>query len=207
MMINGMFPGVLKPTKTLAGCIDVYEDAWPYPEETIDMLEQEVFRNESGLSWSRAETTGGGYSQNARTNYDMGITYQAELGNSVAQNIHNQMYMLLLATTVDYTQRYGINEPLWHEKYNILKYSTGQEYKAHYDGNTQMGRSLSAIVYLNDNYEGGNVEFVNHKVDIKPKPGMLLLFPSNYAYTHIAHPVKSGTKYAIVTWLHDRPLQ
>jgi predicted 2-oxoglutarate/Fe(II)-dependent dioxygenase YbiX len=88
----------------------------------------------------------------------------------------------------------------------MLKYSTGQEYHAHYDGGTGSGRSLSAIVYLNDDYEGGHVEFVNYGVKIKPKPGMLLLFPSSYAYRHIAHPVTSGTKYAIVTWLHDRPL-
>jgi predicted 2-oxoglutarate/Fe(II)-dependent dioxygenase YbiX len=206
MMINGMFPGTLAPTETVAGCIDIYEDAWPFPLETIQMVEEECANPDSGLSWTRAETTGEGYRQNVRTNYNMGITYQAEMGSPVAQNVHNQMYMLLLATSVDYNKRYGVHEPLWHEHYNMLKYSTGQEYHAHYDGGTGSGRSLSAIVYLNDDYEGGHVEFVNYGVKIKPKPGMLLLFPSSYAYRHIAHPVTSGTKYAIVTWLHDRPL-
>lgn len=205
-MINGMFPGVVKPTETVAGCIDIFEDIWPFPEETIQMLEEEVEDKTSGLSWRKAETLGGGINQKARTNYNMGITYEAELGNPAAQNIHNQMHMLLLATTIDYTHRYDIHEPLWHEEYNILKYSHGQQYHAHYDGATENGRSLSAIVYLNDEYEGGEVEFVNFNIKIKPKPGMLLLFPSNYAYRHIAHPVTSGTKYAIVTWLHDRPL-
>jgi predicted 2-oxoglutarate/Fe(II)-dependent dioxygenase YbiX len=61
-------------------------------------------------------------------------------------------------------------------------------------------------VYLNDDYEGGEVEFVNFGIKIKPQPGMLLLFPSTYPYAHIAHPVTSGVKYAIVTWIHDRPL-
>jgi predicted 2-oxoglutarate/Fe(II)-dependent dioxygenase YbiX len=88
----------------------------------------------------------------------------------------------------------------------MLRYRGGQEYKAHFDGTTGSGRSVSAIVYLNNDYEGGHVEFTNFGVKIKPEPGMLLLFPSNYAYTHIAHPVTDGTKYAIVTWLHDRPL-
>jgi predicted 2-oxoglutarate/Fe(II)-dependent dioxygenase YbiX len=116
------------------------------------------------------------------------------------------MYMLLLASTIPYAKKYGTDEGLWHEHYNMLRYRGGQEYKAHYDGSTATGRSLSAIVYLNNNYEGGHVEFTNFGVKIKPEPGMLLLFPSNYAYTHIAHPVTEGTKYAIVTWLHDRPL-
>jgi predicted 2-oxoglutarate/Fe(II)-dependent dioxygenase YbiX len=86
----------------------------------------------------------------------------------------------------------------------MLRYKGGQQYKAHADGTTADGRSVSAIVYLNNDYEGGEVEFVNFGVKIKPEPGMLLLFPSNYPYTHIAHPVISGTKYAIVTWMKDR---
>jgi predicted 2-oxoglutarate/Fe(II)-dependent dioxygenase YbiX len=94
-----------------------------------------------------------------------------------------------------------------HEKYNMLKYSGGQEYKAHFDGTTETGRTLSAIIYLYSNFEGGEVEFVNYGIKIKPQPGMLLLFPSNYAYTHIAHPVTNGTKYALVTWIADRGVQ
>jgi hypothetical protein len=35
---------------------------------------------------------------------------------------------------------------------------------------------------------------------------MLILFPSNYAYSHIAHPITNGTKYAMVTWIKDREL-
>jgi predicted 2-oxoglutarate/Fe(II)-dependent dioxygenase YbiX len=125
-------------------------------------------------------------------------------GNQTLQNIHNQFYTLLLSSSNSYAARYAIDEPFWHEQYHILKYGPGEEYKAHYDGFTGMGRCLSAICYLNDDYEGGEIEFVNFKVKIKPQPGMLIIFPSNYAYRHIAHPIKSGTKYALVTWIKDR---
>jgi predicted 2-oxoglutarate/Fe(II)-dependent dioxygenase YbiX len=136
----------------------------------------------------------------------MSITALANnLNNPPTQNIHNQTYLLLLAATIPYAKKHDIDE-MFHEGYNMLRYSGGQEYKAHKDGDTGSGRAVSAIIYLNDDYEGGHVEFVNFGIKIKPKPGMLLLFPSNYAYTHIAHPVTSGTKYAIVTWIHDRPL-
>jgi predicted 2-oxoglutarate/Fe(II)-dependent dioxygenase YbiX len=67
-----------------------------------------------------------------------------------------------------------------------------------------MGRVVSAILYLNDDYEGGHLEFPNFGIKIKPQAGMLILFPSNYAYTHAAHPVTKGTKYALVTWIRDR---
>jgi hypothetical protein len=209
-MIHGLFPGVIKPSQTLAGCVDIYENVWNNPLQTIADVEKECSTPNNNLYWSKAAILNNGtsnYDQNERTNYDMGITYQANLGNSLAQKIHNEMYMLLLATTGDYNKRYGVHNKLWHEEYNMLKYSFGQEYHSHYDGSTGDGRSLSAILYLNDNYEGGQIEFVNFNITIKPTAGMLLLFPSNYAYRHKAHPVTSGTKYAIVTWLHDRPLQ
>lgn len=204
--INGIFPGEILPTKTVGGCIDIFENAWPNPEKTIESIEAECNNIGSGVAWSRAGTTTHGTNQNVRTNYNMGIThFSNELNNPLTQNIHNQMYLLLLAATIPYARKHDI-DVLYHEGYNMLKYTGGQEYKAHSDGDTFSGRSVSAIVYLNDNYEGGEIEFVNFNIKIKPKSGMLLLFPSNYPYTHIAHPVISGTKYALVTWIHDRPL-
>jgi hypothetical protein len=207
-MINGLFPGVIKPDKTLAGCVDVYENIWKNPLQTIADVEKECFTPNNNLYWTKAGISSQYvYDQNERTNYDMNLTYQSNLGNPVAQKIHNEMYMLLMSTAIDYNKRYGVHNNLWHEEYNMLKYSFGQEYHSHYDGNTGSGRSLSAILYLNDDYEGGHIEFVNFNITIKPTAGMLLLFPSNYAYRHKAYPVTSGTKYAIVTWLHDRPIE
>jgi predicted 2-oxoglutarate/Fe(II)-dependent dioxygenase YbiX len=205
-MPGTLYPGKLYPNVTVGGCIDIFENAWPNPEETIQMIETACADPDSGVSWERAGTVGHGVNQNLRTNYHLGITPAADQNVAAAQNVHNQMYLLLLAATSTYLKKYGIEQELWHEDYNMLRYRGGQEYKAHFDGTTGSGRSVSAIVYLNNDYEGGHVEFTNFGVKIKPEPGMLLLFPSNYAYTHIAHPVTDGTKYAIVTWLHDRPL-
>jgi predicted 2-oxoglutarate/Fe(II)-dependent dioxygenase YbiX len=205
VQVNGLFPGTLIPTTTVGGCIDIFENAWPDPDNTIKMIETECSDLNSGIFWSRATTLGQGVNQSARTNYNVGITHDAQQGNPVSQNIHNQMYLLLLASTIPYATKHDIDN-LYHEGYNMLKYSGGQHYKAHADGTTATGRAISAIVYLNDDYEGGEVEFTNFGIKIKPEPGMLLLFPSTYPYTHIAHPVTKGTKYALVTWIHDRPL-
>ena len=87
----------------------------------------------------------------------------------------------------------------------MIKYNVGDAYPKHYDGPTRLGRHISAILYLNDDYEGGELYFPLFDITIKPMKGMLILFPSNYAYQHEALPVTAGTKYAIVTWMHDRP--
>lgn len=204
-MINGMFFGEIYPTETLAGCIDIFENAWPNPQETINLIEQECASSSSGVVWQRATVLNG--DNNRRTNYNLGITSTAvDFNNAVTQNIHNQMYALLMAATVPYARKHNIYQLSHEEGYNFLKYSSGQEYKAHADGSTASARAVSVIAYLNDDYEGGELEFVNFGLKIKPKAGSLFLFPSNYPYAHIAHPVTSGTKYAIVTWLRDRSL-
>jgi hypothetical protein len=203
IQVNGLFPGELYSDATVGGCIDIFENAWPNPLETIQMIENETLNPDSGVSWIRATTYGGGINQDQRTNYHLGITLCAqESNNATAQNIHNQMLLLLLAASIPYAQKNGISS-LSHEAYNMLRYRGGQHYKAHTDSGTGVERTVSAICYLNNDYQGGEIEFVNFGIKISPEPGMLILFPSNYAYRHVAHPVTEGTKYAIVTWMKE----
>ena len=205
--INGLFPGELTPDVCVAGCINIYENVWPDPHRTIQLAEQECADKNSGVYWERAGTIGSGPNQDMRTNQLLAVSHLADLTNNIIlQNIHNQLYITLLASTNPYSAKFGIQESFFHEGYSLLKYSGGQEYKSHYDGTTDIGRIISAIVYLNDDFEGGELEFPNFELKIKPQAGMLVLFPSNFAYSHIAHPVTEGTKYALVTWIKDRPL-
>ena len=205
MNTPGIYFGKLESDETFAGCIDVYRNIILSPGEIIDLIENECHLPNSGMTWKRAETIGAGVYQNQRTNYHLSITDAAETQkNLVARNIHNQIIFLLQAAVYSYTEKYAIKQDLYPEYFNILKYETGQEYTAHYDGGTETKRSVSALLYLNDEFSGGETEFVNFNIKIKPEPGMLVLFPSNYAYRHIAHPVLTGTKYAVVTWFADR---
>lgn len=205
--INGLFLGELEPSATIAGCIEVYENIWPEPYQTIEVLETLTNNKDTGIFWERAPTIGNGVFQDHRTNKMLSLSHLCDVtNNQILQNIHNQFYTTLLSTSNSYAKRFGINEPLFHEGYSVLKYSSGEEYRAHYDGGTGIGRSISALCYLNDDYEGGELEFPNFRVSIKPQAGMVILFPSNFAYTHIARPIVSGTKYALVTWIRDRQM-
>jgi len=206
-MTIGLFPGELSPSTTLAGCIEIFENAWPDPAATIAAVERECDNKDSGVHFQKATTIGQGQFQNARTNLDINVSVAAQItGNQTMKDVHNQYYFMLLAATLPYASRHNIESQLFHEHYSLLKYKKGQEYKTHYDGSAGSGRAISAICYLNDDYEGGEIEFPEFKVKIKPEAGMLILFPSNFAYKHTAYPVTSGTKYALVTWIHDCPL-
>jgi len=197
-------PFEIAPTEVAGGCIAIYQNIWENPQETIDVIEKVTSDETSGIKFERATTTA---LENAymRTNSHLSVSKSGET-NEEFRKINNRFFDLTAAATVDYVKRFGGDfQFFFNEGFNLLKYQTGQEYKAHYDGLTASGRSISPILYLNDDYEGGEIEFVNFNLKIKPRAGMLVLFPANFAYQHIAHPVTTGTKYAIVTWLHDRP--
>jgi hypothetical protein len=205
------------PSEILGGAIAFYDNAWPSVKATVAVLEGVANTSSEGIDPARTfvpatvhasldyEKADNLEVRNARTNSHLNLNYAAEFDEEL-RIIHNQYSDLITRTIKPYVENLGINEPITEgENYNVLRYQTGQHYFAHYDGGTGTKRSVSAILYLNDDYEGGEIEFVNFGVKIKPKAGTFLLFPSNYPYRHIAHPVTSGTKYAIVTWLHDRP--
>lgn len=55
---------------------------------------------------------------------------------------------------------------------------------------------ISNLLYLNDNYSGGELYFPQHKMKIKPEPGMLVSFPGNWFNRHGILPA-SDFRYAI----------
>ena len=53
------------------------------------------------------------------------------------------------------------------------------------------------MVYLNDNYIGGELEFPEYKISIKPRAGDIITFPTNAMYLHAVKRIESGTRYNI----------
>lgn len=91
------------------------------------------------------------------------------------------------------------------EPFQLLRYRQNQEYKWHKDQSDEIdspahGRTISVVLYLNDDFEGGYTQFVD--MPRKPNVGEALFFPSNWTFAHTATPVVEGTKYSVATWYH-----
>lgn len=70
--------------------------------------------------------------------------------------------------------------------------------KAHQDPVGAEGINLSGVIYLNNDFSGGELYFTDLGYTYKPNPGSLIIFPSNY--THQINKVLSGYRYAIPLW-------
>lgn len=88
--------------------------------------------------------------------------------------------------------------------YQVLRYKPGQHFHEHIDniaGHSSWGqRQLSAVVYLNDDYTGGELVFPRQDMLLKPRAGDVVLFPSHFTHPHASRDVKTGVKYSVVTW-------
>lgn len=62
-------------------------------------------------------------------------------------------------------------------------------------------RDLTILAYLNDDYEGGELEFPDFGLKIKPKENMVIVFPSYYEFQHKVNPVTDGKRYTLAAWI------
>ena len=106
------------------------------------------------------------------------------------QDKHPYMKYFNPNRTTDFrVNKYGVNGFMSEHADNI-HHSHGQQY-----GYPQ----VSVLLYLNENYEGGEF-FVAEEVFL-PEKGSAIIFPSNFMYPHEAKVVTKGTRWSIVSWL------
>jgi Rps23 Pro-64 3,4-dihydroxylase Tpa1-like proline 4-hydroxylase len=82
----------------------------------------------------------------------------------------------------------------------LIKWDAGSEMNEHVDDFSVFHYQFAAILYLNDNYSGGEIRFPDYKLTIKPKENSLILFPSNKYYSHEVLINKSGERYTMPMW-------
>ena len=103
------------------------------------------------------------------------------------------------------------------ENFQILRYLPGQYYRTHHDMSENDNRLASGpriytfFLYLSDVEEGGETNFPRLDLDVAPRKGSALLWPSvlddqptrqEPKTFHQAKPVIKGTKFAANSWIH-----
>ncbi len=84
----------------------------------------------------------------------------------------------------------------------LQRMQAGVELKAHTDQDTDPSIRYATIIYINDNYNGGELFFTNKDIEIKPKPGSLIVFPGTSEFNHGVRHVQAGPiRYVLVGFI------
>lgn len=191
--------------ENLALGLNVYHNVFSADDAKryIDTLE----RNLDGTTkhkWSEAQVTNSTTPiKKARDCVDFKYK-QDNLGPRNADNeqlldLHQEIYDKLKYCIDDYAKYWGINV-VYYEAFNFVKYEgAGTHFNIHADHGPAYNCTVSAVIYINDDYEGGDLKFPRlDNLVYKPKAGDIAVFPSNYIYEHASLPMESGTKYCVV---------
>lgn len=91
----------------------------------------------------------------------------------------------------------------WIRGMRIQKTEPGEGYHAwHFenDGHERANRIAAWMIYLNDDYTGGETEFLYQHKRVEPEQGKLLIWPAAYTHVHRGNPPLAGTKYILTGW-------
>ena len=84
------------------------------------------------------------------------------------------------------------------EWFEIVKWPSPNAGKSLHRDKTSASTTLSSIIYLNDNYEGGHTYFEDGTTFI-PLTGRAIFFDGQY-YCHGVSSISKGSRYTVATW-------
>ena len=125
-------------------------------------------------------------------NNDRVILEDASLADQLFEQAHK-----LLPATID-----GATLSGFHHRFRFYRYQTGQYFKWHRDGHVDVDERqrslLTFLIFLNDDFVGGETEFRWGKVHAQC--GTAVVFP--HRSVHQGACVESGIKYVLRTDVH-----
>jgi predicted 2-oxoglutarate/Fe(II)-dependent dioxygenase YbiX len=127
----------------------------------------------------------------------------------IPENIRNNLIYAIFDFHENFLKNKYHSTVLNIEPPQLLQYPIGGHYIEHNDSEVfqngkwerTISRDISLLCYLDDDYEGGELEFTDLNLKIKPKKGTIISFPSYKEFPHKVHPVISGIRHTIVSWI------
>ena len=122
------------------------------------------------------------------------------------QHYSNLFHKIFKDQFVRYLKSYLYPEKVVEHMYppEILRYTEGGHYTWHTDSCFKLNRALSAIYFINDDYEGGEIQFCfpssDESLNIKPSANTMIVWPSNFMFPHRVTKVTKGIRYSVVCW-------
>lgn len=195
VQIDSPFPG-----------ISIYRNTLPAGLDLVNRIEKVIEDNKDKnpwFKWSPALVGDGHEMKDYRDCVDFKVRKRDfvdrnGVGDTDLKGIYMDIDDRLQVCLQHYCANYGLDMQ-FQEAVNFVRYGSGQHFSAHPDSGATYVCAVSTVMYLNDSYTGGGLFFTHLGIHYTPKEGDIVIFPSNWLFTHAALPVEDGVKYSAVT--------
>jgi 2OG-Fe(II) oxygenase superfamily len=138
---------------------------------------------------------------------------QLKLAKHEVFEAENQKLRTLFLEAISiYKKEHGIETHQWPEKFmlepiRMKRYlpNTDERFDEHVEVTNlkTAKRFMVVLIYLNDDFTGGETDFPQFNIKVKPKQGNMVLFPAMWNWLHKGYPVKGeNPKYIVGTMMH-----
>jgi hypothetical protein len=182
----------------------IYKKAFPNSLELIEKLESALGNSSDELfKWTDSTHVNGKDLSDYRTCFDFKIhsdywkflTPEFEIIKSCYEEIEQTFDNIIEHYKKIFNLKLG-----WRSGLTFIKYGQGHHFVSHVDDGSNESCTVSALIYFNDDYEGGELGFPLLDLEITPEAGDVVVFPSGFLHAHKVNPVKSGIRYSVLTW-------
>jgi hypothetical protein len=187
--------------QTMANLIRKHNDIWEW-HNVLENPEQLV-ASIPDKEWQYYTNKGGGETIIGRSHF-------IQEGTA----LHKDIMKLFFKCIYDYCKRNALSftdEHVGQSPLILREYNTGSKMFEHSDIYSYVKKdgqhvtpSLTAILYINEDYSGGEIDFVHDDICVKPKAGSMFVFPSDKQ--HAVLEITSGDRYMIQTYVYPRPV-
>jgi hypothetical protein len=102
------------------------------------------------------------------------------------------------------TEFFKLQAPIYPDSLQVVRWNAGMFMQPHADNahpdkseHRTAHRDLSGVIYLNDDYSGGELYFTALDIAIKPRRGMFVAFAAGFHHEHAVLRVSDGTRLTI----------
>jgi hypothetical protein len=219
----------------LGGGVVLFRNAISFDSETACRYAEEQIASEQADMYTEIihpETGEKAFANRSKYIFDYdGIMSMPRRGSKVHHTEHKEFreFLTFVEESKDkYLLKYFFLFPIsyktvwWKVKGHLVSYSTeygGKHLGQHCDTSAEYSygidhpqeqlatrSTISTLVYLNDNFKGGNHYFNYLDIEYVPHAGDIMFFPSNYMATHEVKHIEGGSRYTYLGWYsHGSP--
>ncbi|MAR18449.1 MAG: hypothetical protein CML44_03660 [Rhodobacteraceae bacterium] len=174
------------------------------PDETCDEILEWFKSNKHLQQEGVVYSTDGGK--------DLGPSVKKDFKNAIQTHvppeasISDKMTDITISALREASSRYPVpSDGITLNDYCVRVYPKDEGiFKLHVDqrGFGTVSRLFACIMYLNDVKEGGETEFPDWNIAVRPEKGKVLLFPCNYLFRHKGNVPISEEKYIATNFIN-----
>ena len=181
--------------------IEVYEGA--FSDEICDTIVRYFeYQKRNGHVLGRKEATGA-----CRLNISDTSAFIPEPYTLVHDNVVIDAFNSFFVDSFNkYFDKYSL-EVLGELSNHLIKVQKTKPKEGYHTWHCEQGamevanRIIAWVLYLNDDFEAGETEFLYQQKRVKPSKGTVVFFPAYYTHMHRGNPPIGGDKYIATGWL------